>query len=258
MSAEEAMAPIEDTGQVEETPVAEEGQAITTEDTGQAEPATASDDDSFFDPTDLPPELQKAYKGMQAAYTKKTQEIAANRRKIQEYDQFMQNPRAAIEQMARQMGIPIAQQEQQEFNPQSWDDVIRAAKEQAVSEFRQQMEPMFNEVRSWKRSQLESQFDESFPRWREYEDDMTALLQKHPSLVSDPDSLIRAAIPRSELESYATQKAMKKLQARTENARVGSGSKTTRTPSNEPSGPISFAEAVQIAKRRMAEEAKRR
>jgi len=44
-----------------------------TDTTGQSE-------DSFFDPSKLPEELVPVYKGMQAAYTKKTQEIAEMRK----------------------------------------------------------------------------------------------------------------------------------------------------------------------------------
>lgn len=55
----------------------------------QATPQTATSEqgtgaeDSFFDPNQVPEELKPVYKGMQAAYTKKTQEIAQARKETE-------------------------------------------------------------------------------------------------------------------------------------------------------------------------------
>lgn len=48
---------------------------------------------SNIDPKTLPPELQAVYKNLQADYTKKTQEVASDRKKAQSYDQMAKDPR---------------------------------------------------------------------------------------------------------------------------------------------------------------------
>lgn len=69
----------------------EQTSSTETEDQGQ--------DESFFDPKQVSPELMPAYKQMQAAFTKKTQEIAAERKtateakekadKFSKYEQYI-------------------------------------------------------------------------------------------------------------------------------------------------------------------------
>ena len=46
-------------------------------------------EETFFDPKGLSPELEQAYKQMQASYTKKTQEIADVRKKAESLDQLI-------------------------------------------------------------------------------------------------------------------------------------------------------------------------
>ena len=69
-----------------------ESQAITQPQT----PETDGKEENFFDPKSVPQELLPAYKQMQAAFTKKTQEIAAARKeaesikgKYSKYDQYI-------------------------------------------------------------------------------------------------------------------------------------------------------------------------
>lgn len=66
--------------------------------TPQAPPVVPTNEETFFDPAALPPELQGAYKGMQAAFTKKMQDLSADRQKAQLFDSLLQNPatKAAI------------------------------------------------------------------------------------------------------------------------------------------------------------------
>lgn len=246
-------APLDAEGQAAEAPDAADGQAVeTTDATAPPEQRTSDAEDSFFDPSELPPELLPAYKSMQAAWTKKTQGLAADRRKIQEYDEFMRDPQGNLQRLMQRFGYSQPQQ-QEEFNPQSWDDVISQAKQQAIAEFQQLMAPVMNEIRGWKRNQLESQFDDAFPQWRQYEDEMSQMIQRHPSLVQDPDALLRAAIPREVFESQATQRALKKLRDKTEASKVSAGSRTVRNPDSAP-GKMSFGDAVAFAKKQLAEQ----
>ena len=58
------------------------------EDNSQTEaPGQSEDEESFFDPNSVPEELKPAYKQMQAAFTKKTQEIAQARKESEELKQ---------------------------------------------------------------------------------------------------------------------------------------------------------------------------
>lgn len=77
---------------VETEVVAEETEATTeaeTEETDKSE--TVSDkeqEETFFDPNTVPEELKPAYKQMQSAFTKKTQEIAESRKALENFERY--------------------------------------------------------------------------------------------------------------------------------------------------------------------------
>jgi hypothetical protein len=114
------------------------------------------------------------------------------------------------------------------------------------------MQPVFNEVKSLKKQNIEARLDSQFPDWRTYEDAMMAKLQAHPSLVEDPDSLYRLAVPAEVWEARATKAAMQKLQATKDSAQV-SGGTTTKQQTTKPSGPMTFSQAAEHAKKLLAE-----
>lgn len=81
--------------------------APVTTDNAQPEQSTQQTEDSFFDPNTVPEELKPAYKQMQAAFTKKTQEIAlakkeaeAIRQKADAYEKYQPHIQK-IEEMER-------------------------------------------------------------------------------------------------------------------------------------------------------------
>ena len=266
----------------EETVVEETGQEAETTEGATAPPASASPDSTqeqehadFTDASQLPPELKSHYDRMRGDYTRKTQEIAKHRQKIQAYDAFSANPVAAMQQIARQYGYNLVQgngqgnghdqaagqqgqQPQQDFNPQSWGDVAQwlapQIRQQLMQEVQQQFQPYMEAANTWKRSQIESTLDSEFPTWRDYEQDLVQTLQQHPSLANNPSLLLRAGLPADVLESRATKRALEKLQAKTNGAKVGRGSTTSRTPSSTPGPAKSFAEAVAQAKAILAEQ----
>lgn len=65
-----------------------------TQTTDQPEGESESED-QFFDPTNIPQELVPAYKQMQAAFTKKTQEIASKRKELE----YLDNARPVLERL---------------------------------------------------------------------------------------------------------------------------------------------------------------
>lgn len=89
--SEESKPVKEEAGQSKEDTQAEEGQTLE-----QPEEAQDSEKDEGFDPTTLPPELQKVYKKMQASFTPKLQEAAEFRRLKQ---QLEENPKETVTQL---------------------------------------------------------------------------------------------------------------------------------------------------------------
>ena len=225
-------------------------------------------EETFFDPAGLDEALKPAYKQMQAAFTKKTQAIKAGKDKIAAYDAFMQNPQGTLQQLAAQYGLSIQQPPRAEptggngfdpsWQPQSWQEVFSKVEELVAPKLRQQWEremaPLMGEFRHIKKTQIERVLDEHVPEWRQYEDEMSSLLSSHPSLVNDPPLLARLAIPDSVAEGRAMQKALAKLQKKGEASQISAGSTTSRHQSASPKGPMSFQDAVEFAKRKLAED----
>ena len=100
-------------------------------------------EDSFFDANSLAPELQAAYKNMQAAYTKKTQEIADVRKKAESldelvnYEPFMNwynQHRQGTDKQAMKQDTPVKPQEQvptqapEEMDPEVYASIIQDPK----------------------------------------------------------------------------------------------------------------------------------
>lgn len=208
--------------------------------------------ESFFDPSSIQdkPELLAAYKQMQGSYTKRMQAIKAHQQKIDAYDRFAGNPVETVKQLAQQYGLRVMQtggDEPKDWNPQSWDDVMARAKEEVLKE----MAPVVGELRNLKKQSVESHLDSHYPDWRTYEPDMIEALREHPSLANDPDKLYRISVPAEVWESRAVNKAMQKLKGSTEHGQVAGGT-TAKQTAQEPTGPLSFDQAVALAKKRLA------
>ena len=227
----------------------------STVDDGQAQASAETAIDSFFDPSTLSPELQPAYKQMQAAYTKKTQAIAEQRGKVESYDRFLNDP-AFRAQLAAQYGFGAAQPEQQQedWAPETWEDVMTKAEDRALARFRQEAQPLLKEVQNVKKTQIEKDLDEHVPEWRTYEDEMSQALQEHPTLASNPVMLARLALPQQLLDSKAMQQALKKLESKSKGASVSKGSSTGAPAGAEiPRQRRTFQEAYQAAKQNVAD-----
>lgn len=225
---------------------------------GQATaPAAESAADSFFDSSTLAPELQPAYKQMQAAFTKKTQGIADGRKKIEEYDRFMSDP-AYRQALIQQFGNAQPETAKEEWQPNTWEDVLTQAEDRAYKRFVGEVQPLLKEVQGVRKTQIEKDLDEHVPEWRQFEDEMTETLTAHPTLASDPVKLARIALPEHLLESKAMQAALKKLGQKTKGASVSKGSTTAApdTGAEIPRQKRSFQEAYRVAKQRVADSLK--
>jgi len=247
------------------------GQSGVAETQGTTSDGTQqSGEETFFDPRSIQdkPELMSAYKQMQRAFTEKTKAIKESKQKIDAYDAFYKDPLGQIQQLASQMGYQLtraqaqqvqnqAQQNQQgqqtsgEWEPQSWDEVLQKATEQAYQKIQQDLSPVFNQVKELRESNLERFMDDNFADWRIYEDEMMGNLKQHPSLVNDPTALYRMSVPPEVLESRATQAALKKLQTKAQGSRTSEGS-TTKQHGLVPDDIDTFDKAVEYAKKSLA------
>lgn len=228
--------------------------------------ATGPDEDSFFDPTDLPDELKPAYKQMQAAFTRKTQGLKEQRDKIAAYDAFNADPVGSIQNLAKHYGLNLTRAEAQaaadgasgngeSWQPKSWDEVIKRIQAETRESLLNELEPVLRDVRDTKRSQIERDLDEQVPEWRQYEEEMTAALNAHPTLVKDPIALARLALPERIFEARATQRALKKLEDRGRSSKVSGGSQTQRPPAGpDPNKRQTFHEAVQNARQQLEQD----
>lgn len=266
--------PVESTGATEgpaepttptEAPQADAGQSAAT---GQGEAPPA--EDTFFDPRDLDgkPELTAAYKNMQRAFTKRMQELGQHRQKIAAYDQFQRDPATSLQQLAAQYGYRLspaqaqamaAAQEPagdtQNWEPKSWDEVLQKAEERAEQRLLAKMQPVFKELETQKKSTIERELTEIDPAWQQYEDGMRENLTRHPTLANDPATLYRMSVPPEIIESRAVQKALKKMEAKGKSSQVSAGSQTPKkSTQGMPDEAIPFAQAVEIAKAKLAEQ----
>jgi hypothetical protein len=244
--------------------------------TGQTGPRT---EDLLFDPQEyerltkeLPDNLrhqaEALKKSLQGAFTKKTQAIADAKKKIEAYDAFSRDPKTALEQMAQQMGFRLSPAqaaaaaqaatgegwEPTKGDPQSWNDVAGYLLNKMREEFGGKLQPIVNEFKTLKKQTIESQLTEIDPSWQTYEDAMAETLSKHPSLATDPAGLYRLSVPPEVLESRAVQKALARLEGKKSSAQVAGASSTTKKAPELPSGPLTFAQAVEAAKRQLSEQ----
>lgn len=222
-------------------------------------------EETFFDPASIQdkPELLSAYKQMQRAFSRKNDSIKAAREKIEAYDAFTQDPIGNLQRIAGQYGYTLGRagasndqgQQQGAWEPKTWEDVIARAKQEAREEVMKEFEPIFGQVQTLQKSNMETMLDQTCPDWRQYEDDMVANLRKHPSLVNDPAKLYMISVPSEVLESRATQKALQKLQTKAESSQVAGKSTTTKQASGKDFEKVaSFDDAVKVAKAKLAEQ----
>jgi len=234
------------TGQVEgdsspqtpEQPGQATGLNVSTQDAGQAPSPPQPTEPTFFDPATVPPELLPAYKQMQGAFTKKAQEIARERDKVNAFNAFLSNPYAPeMAQFLAQYGYVPANHQQQnpqptqsgEYQPESWEALLQEAEARAERRVLERISPYLNQVQQQGAKAVESQLDKIDSNWREYENEMAALVREHPSLVKHPDKLYRLAVPPEILEAKAIQQALSKFQKQGQHAAVETRAGTPRS-----------------------------
>ena len=112
------------------------------------------------------------------------------------------------------------------------------------------LEPYIGQVKNLRKQSIESQLSEIDPTWQQYEDRMSEVVQKHPTLANDPATLYRISVPQEVLESRATQAALRKLEAKRDSNQVSGTSTTNKAAaSGLPDRPMTLQESVEWAKK---------
>jgi|TARA_Y100000310_G_scaffold71534_1_gene67377 hypothetical protein len=200
-----------------------------TTNTDPAQPATEPTEESFFDPAKVPAELQKAYKDMQRAFSNKTQSIAGNKQKIEEYDAFMSNPQETLKRLASQYGLQVVpnggevpNQNAPETNnePQTWDDVYKETQKRVMTEVNERLKPLLSNIQKTTAQNIEKELNAIDPQWELYQDEMQENIRKHPSLVNDVSKLYQVSVPAEVLTSRATKNALQKVEDKSKAAKM--------------------------------------
>jgi len=268
------------TGTSEQAPDSQTGRADQTgkgtSDKQQAPDTSATDKGgSDFDLNDVPEELRphvEAYaknveKQLKANYTKKTQEIAKHRQKIEAYDAFERDPEGTLRQIAERQGFTLnrgAGRDPSNLNagnqvmgdgwqPQTWSEVFDAFAEKIKGGLLGDLKPVFDNIQTLTTKNIETQLSEIDPDWKLYEDDMISNLKTHPTLAKDVSKLYKMSVPDEVLESRATQKALKRFEDKAHSAKVGSKS-SVATSYSTAKKVSTFDDAVSEAKRLLAEQ----
>lgn len=168
--------------------------------------APAASEDHFFDPSQLPQELQGQWKRMQGAYTKKMQNVARYREAADLVERFNSDPefaRMTIQQRAQALGLNIAQPGQQfgamqqtgDKPPQEFVEAVKAnlspelqwmaptlaasqwaATKMMMQPLQEQQRKVVASTRDEKWNDLVEQLSQKAPGWEEKEDDMNELM----------------------------------------------------------------------------------
>ena len=253
--------PVENNGQAKET----DGSGTTV--TEPAEPSTQqAANNTFFDPANVPTELQGAYKDMQRAFTTKTKAIADSRQKIDAYDAFMADPSGQLKLMASQYGLQVVPNsgiEQSPINgggspenqsePQTWDDVYKIAGNRIMGDINEKLRPLMESVHKTTATNIENQLKDIDPNWKLYEDEMQSNIKKHPTLVNDVSKLYQVSVPADVLNSRATKDALIKVEQKSKAAKMQGSRGVSRTEPAK-SKVNSFQDAVDDARRQGRQE----
>jgi len=264
-----------------ESPTTTEGSASQTiDESGKVSPkettTTETEQVRFLTLDDVPEEhrpyveslLKDRERQMMAAYTRKTQDVAKEKQKIDAYNMFEKNPEGTIRQIAQQMGFDVIPRGQQpvasqpgmvdtaNWEPQTWDEVLVKAKEQAkeslMAEIRPLLEPLYANLQQVKSQGLENQLSQIDENWRIYEDEIKSNMEFiKPDLLKTAEGikkLYRMSVPDDVFTSKATQTAIHQYEKKVKAAQIESKSKVNNTTPSI--GKInSYDDAVKAAKK---------
>jgi hypothetical protein len=201
---------------------------------------------------------------MQSAFTKKMQglskEADAQRQAIEAYNAFMADPVGNAQRVLQQYGGPqqpaqnggAGGQAAEEWQPQTWNEVIARAKEEGATEaerrIMERLSPYLQNVQELRKQTVEQQLSQIDPEWMKYEDGMKKTMKEHPTMVNDVGLLYRSSVPSEVLENQATQRALRIFEKKGKAAQVSGTTTVPHTESGAPKQAKNFNEAVKQAK----------
>ena len=203
--------------------------------------------------------LRSLEKMLLGQWTQKTQALSGERMKVEAYDAFMtqveRDPQGAVRDLQQQLGLTpqqataVVEEAQGEKEYNTWPEVFADIKTEVMAEMRRELQPVMDATHRQTTQQVEASFDAIDPDWRMYEDDIKSNLSKYPGLASNIGDLYRLSVPSEVQEQKATKEALRKLEAQTKAAAPAAPTATRSKGSTQPTGPLSFHESYEKAKR---------
>ena len=203
-------------------------------------------EEEFVDPSQLPRELQPHWKKMQASYTRKMQGVKELQDKANLYDQIMSDPENIVSKLAEKAGLKVVKEESNEEDiPEGGDATLQWLQSQIKKAVDAAVGPIRGTQQQLKVSQSMSYLDKTYPDWKLYDDIMTDIVKKHPSMSEDLDLLYETA--RGRASNYEQKKAgsLKKAAVVTKASTAGRNVVTTPTKIN------SLDDAINAAKKQL-------
>jgi len=220
-----------------------ESEEVVEEEVESEEPSDK--EQTFMNPNELPKELLPSFKAMQKSFTRAMQRVAGDRDKIAMYDQLMVNPQQAIEQLARKAGVqiqaPVNQQTGEEVSDTDTTKWIRKIVQDTLAPT---IATMKAEQANIKAQTAIAYLNENHPDWYLYEDIMSELIKKHPSMRDDLDSLYTLSKTGAEKAAVVKKAASKTERVITQTSK-GRGGVVTPTKAK------TVQEAFDIAKKQL-------
>ena len=220
-----------------------ESEEVVEEEVESEEPSDK--EQTFMNPNELPKELLPSFKAMQKSFTRAMQRVAGDRDKIAMYDQLMVNPQQAIEQLAKKAGVqiqaPVNQQTGEEVSDTDTTKWIRKIVQDTLAPT---IAIMKAEQANIKAQTAIAYLNENHPDWYLYEDIMSELIKKHPSMRDDLDSLYTLSKTGAEKAAVVKKAASKTERVITQTSK-GRGGVVTPTKAK------TVQEAFDIAKKQL-------
>jgi len=181
---------------------------------------------NLLDPNEYPKELQGAFKKMQSVFTKKMQ---AGSEEIALAKLMKDNPEELMSMLAKKTGMTISKEEVKKDEDASETEkwIIDLIKKHASGDNDTKLA-----VARMQSSQKIDALNEKHPDWTMYEDEMAAIVKKHPTLSNDLET-VYGMVTKSEDKANGIIKAggkKKKVSTKTVTKRKSKSSPAPKTP----------------------------
>lgn len=236
-----------------EEPQQEEGVVEENQDGEEAPPEEPPaeppvvEEEKFIDPDELPKELLPHFKRMQASFTRRMQKLSAEKEKVSQFDKLMADPTTMLNVLASRAGLKVVRPGEtklEEDGTEEGTETERWVRRIIKKELEASSKPILEEQAKLKVQATISYLNETHPDWTLYEDVMSEMVQKHPSLKEDVDTLYeisKMAVTKAENLRSQSQKAPKVV------TKTSIGGRSTTVPKKAES----IDEAFQIAKKKL-------